>query len=91
MQTFDRWQDYAEDLVTKTLNVTSPKVNHAATVAALSLINMHWEDRHPSWHNTQFAVGAFLLPKPSVTKSLRMAHGGKWSWGILAMEFAQWW
>jgi len=80
------WQEYALDIVTHALLTQKTDGNHAATVAALALINMVWERGHPSYYNTQFAVGAFLLPDtPSSLREYawRMVVnglGGYWQW-----------
>jgi hypothetical protein len=83
METFATWQDYARDLVTMTLKTGDSKGNHAATVAAYALITKDWERGHPSYYNTQFAVGAFLLPHSLRLYAWRMVVnglGGYWQW-----------
>ncbi len=80
------WQEYATNIVTRALATQQTDGNHEATLAALALINMVWERDHPSYYNTQFAVGAFLLPE--APRSLRLyawrmvanGLGGYWQW-----------
>lgn len=62
MDTFTSWQDYAIGTVRQALASQEVENNYPASLAALALINIEWERGHPSYHNTQFAVGAFLLP-----------------------------
>lgn len=80
------WQEYAVDTVTHALATQKTEESHQSTLAALALINMEWERGHPSYYNTQFAVGSFLLPNR--LHSLRVyawrmvanGLGGYWQW-----------
>lgn len=86
MESYKDWKEYALDTVTKALKTGNIEGNYSAIVAALALINVEWEDRHPSYYNTQFAVGALLLPETShflrvyAWRMVVNGLGGYWQW-----------
>lgn len=84
MKEFECWQDYALDIVESAFARGELQNNHPATVAALALINLDWETRHPSYYNTQFAVGTFLLPQSH--HALRL-----YAWRIVLNGLAGYW
>ncbi len=86
MESYKDWKEYALDTVTKALKTGNIEGNYSALTAALALINVEWEDRHPSYYNTQFAVGALLLPETShflrvyAWRMVVNGLGGYWQW-----------
>lgn len=86
MNEFERWDSYAFSIIKQALASRGLEGNHLATIAALSLIHEELERGHPSYYNSQFAVGAFFLYPASYTLRLyawRMVLnglGGYWQW-----------
>lgn len=83
MKDFSKWQEYAVDVVTRALATQEIEGNYEAITATLALIG-EWERGHPSYYNTQFAIGAFFLSDYSLrVYAWRMVVnglGGYWQW-----------
>ncbi len=86
MEEFKSWESYALSIVRQALTSRELKGNHLATLAALSIIHQELERGHPSYYNSQFAVGAFFLHPTSPTLRLYAWRivlnglGGYWQW-----------
>ena len=84
MKEFNYWQAYALSVVEDAFTRGELQGNQPATVAALSLISLDWENRHPSYYNSQFAIGTFLLPEPQ--RDLRL-----YAWRMVLNGLAGYW
>lgn len=82
----ETWKDYAIGVIKEAMETGNIEWNFPAVTAALALIQDLEEYRHPSYHNTQFALAAFFLPgrplslRPYAWRMVVNGLGGYWQW-----------